>query len=125
MPFPGGGLAVSTAEELLAFDPAQRPHLVERATAERWDQPFVRKLLAQGEATPAKFALVSSNDLVKCAAGERRSRSPSNSVDGDLGGQRPAGFTRAGRDFHRMILAVRIDDLSRADRAALRSLFRD
>src|ERR1051326_1313900 len=119
------GLAVSTAEELLAFDAERRPHMVERAVAERWDQPLVRKLLTRDDAPPAKLALVSSNESADATTDDRRSRDRISSVGGDLGGQRPAGFTRAVREFHRMILAVRIDDLSRADRAALRSLFRD
>jgi ParB family chromosome partitioning protein len=119
------GLAVSTAEELLAFDVKQRAPLVERAIEERWDQPLGRKLLALGDTASAKLALVSPNDLADAAAGRRPAPSRSSSIAGYLGGQRPVGFARAIREFHQMLLAVRIDDLSRADRAALRSLFRD
>jgi hypothetical protein len=49
----------------------------------------------------------------------------SPSIRADLGGQRPRGFTRAVQEFHQMILGVRIEDLSAADRSTLRSLFRD
>src|SRR5262249_42161672 len=41
------------------------------------------------------------------------------------GGSRPPGFTRAVREFHRAIMIVRPEELSGADRAALRALFRD
>jgi hypothetical protein len=60
----------------------------------------------------------------RSANGVHRSRDLS-SIRGDLGGLRPRGFTRAVREFHHMLLAVRIEDLSPADRSALRSLFRD
>ena len=39
-------LAVSTAEELLAFDSEQRAQAVERALAERWDQTLAREAVA-------------------------------------------------------------------------------
>jgi hypothetical protein len=38
---------------------------------------------------------------------------------------RPRGFTRAIREFHRLISELQAHDLTAADRAALRSLFRD
>ena len=41
------------------------------------------------------------------------------------GASRPPGFTRAVREFHRVIMIVKPEDLSGADRAALRALYRD
>jgi len=116
------GLAVSTAEELLAFEPELRAHAVERALAERWDQTMVREAVA-GNAKAA-LAHVSSNPALDASANGVH-HEPQSVPISDAGGQRPRGFTRAIREFHQMILAVRIEDLSQADRAALRSLFRD
>ena len=51
------------------------------------------------------------------------------SEDGDaldgIAVSRPPGFTRAVREFHRLLVAVQAPDLTAADRAALRALFRD
>jgi ParB family chromosome partitioning protein len=120
------GLAVSTAEELLGFEPDQRPAAVERAVSERWDQVSVREALARTEAAEQVPRAPASLNLgtARSTNGVHRSGGAAD-IRADLGGQRPRGFTRAVREFHQMILSVRIEDLSGADRSALRSLFRD
>lgn len=115
-------LPVSTAEELLAFKPEQRPLAVERALAERWDQTLAREAVTRADAAEPDASLKSG--AVQSTNGVRHSGA-SPSIRADLGGQRPRGFTNAVREFHQLILAVRIEDLSQADRSALRSLFRD
>jgi ParB/RepB/Spo0J family partition protein len=120
------GLAVSTAEELLGFEPDQRPAAVERAIAERWDQSHARAALTRPN--PANQSALTEVTLDQGAGRSTNGAHHAaglSSIHGDLGGQRPRGFTRAVREFHQMILAVRIEDLSPADRSALRSLFRD
>jgi ParB/RepB/Spo0J family partition protein len=112
------GLAVSTAEELLAVEPQHRARAVERALAERWDQTLARQAAAYAEIEGASPG--SETD----PSGRRRMRRASPDV-GEVSGERPRGFTRAIRDFHRINMAVRVEDLSPTDRSALRSLFRD
>jgi ParB/RepB/Spo0J family partition protein len=121
------GLPVSTAEELLAVDSERRASVVERAIAERWDQTLAREAASRGEPGGSKLTPLPAPDdeLESASEGARRPSQGAPSIAADLGGQRPAGFTRAVREFHRMILAVRMEDLSQADKAALRALFRD
>jgi ParB/RepB/Spo0J family partition protein len=121
------GLRVSTAEELLAVDSERRPSVVERAIAERWDQTLAREAAVRREPGLRELALLpapgAEQESATALARPRSRGAPP--VAADVGGQRPPGFTRAVREFHRMVLAVRIEDLSQADKAALRALFRD
>jgi len=120
------GLAVSTAEELLAFEPEQRARAVGRAVAERWDQTMARATVARMETANVELALVADADeIIEDQSTNGVQISKRSHTPADLGGGRPRGFTQAVRDFHRMILAVRLEDLSQGDRTALRSLFRD
>jgi ParB family chromosome partitioning protein len=109
------GLAVSTAEELLAVEGAPRAALIERALAERWDQTRARqevqRLLAPGSAEP-----VVRGSLVVTDAGGPAQALPSG---------RPRGLTRAIREFHQLIAILEPPQLTDADRAALRALYRD
>jgi ParB family chromosome partitioning protein len=116
------GLPVSTAEELLAADPEQRAALIERALAEGWDQGRARVAIRAAEQ-----ALEAASKARKSGSGGQAGAAASDpSLDGmEAGASRPRGFTRAVRDFHRVIMVVRPEDLSAADRSALRSLFRD
>ena len=114
------GLPVSTAEELLAAEEGHRAQLVERALAERWDQVRARDVL---------HGLLSDDDG---AAPERRApraqqllATQTKSKRAELASARPRGFTRAVREFHRMINELEPHHLTQADRAALRALFRD
>jgi hypothetical protein len=50
------GLPVSTAEELLGIGPEQRPIVVERALAERWDQTMAREAVTRADAAKGKLA---------------------------------------------------------------------
>jgi hypothetical protein len=106
------GLPVSTAEELLAAEPEQRGGLIQRALDEHWDQARARDALhapppePELEPTPARGHAMSSGEPAVSAV-------------------RPKGFTRAVRDFHRLLLGLKTEDLTGADRAALRALFRD
>jgi ParB/RepB/Spo0J family partition protein len=105
-------LPISTAEELLAADAEQRPKLIERALAERWDQ---------GQARDA----VRPVELELPLAGQLSNARSDRGVASQARTARPRGFTRAVREFHRLIMAIRADELTTADRSALRSLFRD
>jgi ParB family chromosome partitioning protein len=115
------GLAVSTAEELLAFEPKQRARAVELALAERWDQTIAR----EAAGPKARVAPSDSAETADASANGVHRTQHSPAVVADLGGHRSRGFTRAIREFHQMILAVRLEDLSPADRSALRALYRD
>jgi ParB family transcriptional regulator, chromosome partitioning protein len=126
------GLAVSTAEELLAIDPENRAAAVERAVAERWDQTLAREAVERED--PARTTFSQVGRIVEIASGVAAQRKTANlattssrgaPASRELSERRPPGFTRAVREFHRMIMAISIDDLSQADRAALRALFRD
>jgi ParB/RepB/Spo0J family partition protein len=114
------GLAVSTAEELLAADPALRPSLVERAVVERWDQARSRKAMHDAE-----VQLLVPDDRALPSGTNGRGKGLVMDLPAETEPTRPPGFTRAVRAFHRMILAVQREDLTPADRAALRALFRD
>ncbi|MBV9325380.1 MAG: ParB/RepB/Spo0J family partition protein [Chloroflexi bacterium] len=107
------GLPVSTAEELLAAPADQRRILIERALAERWDQVRARAEVRPVETEPELGTRQSES--AHAAAGQTTHVSP----------VRPRGLTHAIRQFHRLVLDLHTEDLTQADRAALRSLFRD
>jgi ParB family chromosome partitioning protein len=108
-------LPISTAEELLGADADQRPRLIERALAERWDQ---------GQARDALRPVDVETHVRKARATRAGSVAPVPAAGQD-GDARPRGFTRAVREFHLLIMSVRAENLTTADRSALRSLFRD
>jgi ParB/RepB/Spo0J family partition protein len=102
------GLPVSTAEELLAGPAEQRAALIDRAVAERWDQVRARDAVRPPEPEPSPA----------------RTRARSAAAAG-VPPIRPRGLTQAIRQFHRLLLELRTENLNSADRAALRALFRD
>jgi ParB family chromosome partitioning protein len=104
------GLPVSTAEELLAAPVHERRILIDRALAERWDQVRARAEVRPVESEPESQA---------------EPRATSVPVTAGVSPVRPRGLTHAIRQFHRLVLDLRTEDLTQADRAALRSLFRD
>jgi ParB family chromosome partitioning protein len=112
------GLPVSTAEELLAADTVDRPQLVERALSERWDQTRARQEI-QARALADVSAAIEAQLAQPDASTPRRRQHESMPVG------RPRGLTRAIREFHRLIARVEPTQLTEADRAVLRSLFRD
>src|ERR1051326_2244333 len=91
------GLAVSTAEELLGFEPDQRPAAVEWAVAERWDQTLAREALTRRDAAeqPGLADASVNRGAGLSTNGVHRS---GGTIGADLGGQRPRGFTRAVRE---------------------------
>jgi ParB/RepB/Spo0J family partition protein len=105
------GLPVSTAEELLAAPVDQRDTLIKLALAEHWDQAQARAAVRPPESEPEPPARGSE----RTATSRREPVSP----------VRPRGLTQAIREFHRLVLEIRTEDLTQADRGALRSLFRD
>jgi ParB family chromosome partitioning protein len=109
------GLPVSTAEELLAAPVDLRPTMIERALAERWDQVRARAAVRESEAA-AETADGSEQD--EASASARRTPAAVSPV-------RPRSLTQAIRQFHRLVLDIRTEELSHAERSALRSLFRD
>jgi ParB family chromosome partitioning protein len=117
------GLPISTAEELLASDPEQRSVWIERAITLHWDQAQVREAL-HPLGSPSD-GLIGGPSTSGGPVDERTLGSRSEADSAQLLEQRPPGLTRAIREFHRLVLNVRADDLTTADRAALRSLFRD
>jgi ParB/RepB/Spo0J family partition protein len=124
------GMPVSTAEELLGAPPEHRAQLIERALAERWDQVGARDALsvqvqpgyveAAQVAGPSRAALAPPDDATFV---DSRSETIRGAVA--RARDRPRGFTRAIREFHRAINDIRAEDLTSSDRAALRALFRD
>ena len=117
-------MPVSTAEELLAAPPDRRPALIRQALAERWDQVRAREVLHALEQPP------SDEDALDASPGARAVAKNEPSVDTArlhraASSRRPPGFTRAIRDFHRLINELQAKDLTPSDRAALRALFRD
>jgi ParB/RepB/Spo0J family partition protein len=115
------GLPVSTAEELLAAPPDLRRELVERALAERWDQ-----VRARAAARPSTIEPGLLTDTPGHTAPQRaRARGSRGAPGGLAAAVHPRGLTQTIREFHRVILEIRADALTHADRAALRSLFRD
>jgi ParB/RepB/Spo0J family partition protein len=124
-----GGLPVSTAEVLLAAEPEVRDHLIRRALDEGWDQAHARVAVraqdsAGGVQVYAPEAAEDDDSPSEPAGGAARAPTPGEQWT-SAGASRPPGFTRAVREFHRVIMVVRPEDLSGADRAALRALFRD
>ena len=123
------GLPVSTAEELLGSDPDQRAEFIERALAEHWDQAQARDAMRPTE--------MSNPELAGALDWGTQERYVLNDQDAGPGGRqradsekqgaymRPRGLTRAIREFHRLLLEIHAEDLTQADRAALRALFRD
>jgi ParB/RepB/Spo0J family partition protein len=112
------GLAVSTAELLLGVAAKHRSALIERAIAEQWDQMRVRDEL-QSAQSPAEVK--QSRRL----SGAQQSRPvQARGADGPQPGSRPPGFTRKIREFYRTILTIRSEDLTSADRSAMRTLFK-
>jgi len=111
------GLPVSTAEELLGAEGTLRAMLIERAIAERWDQ------------TRARHELLGLRDTTADAGLDERGRAASSRgqapVPSAIDVGRPRGLTRAVREFHGLIAGVQPSDLTAADRAALRALYRD
>jgi ParB family chromosome partitioning protein len=106
------GLPVSTAEELLAAPVGERGELIERALAERWDQVRARAEVREVETEPE----------VQAREGEAATTARRETAVSPV---RPRGLTQAIRQFHRLVLELRTEDLTEADKAALRSLFRD
>ena len=116
------GMPVTTAEELLAADAGWRAALVRRAIAEHWDVTRARAAVLRGDGAEAGGAPM-PDALTGADAShvrQRRASARRRPVPG-----RPRGFRRLVREFHRAIIAVRAEDLSAADRSALRSVFRD
>jgi ParB/RepB/Spo0J family partition protein len=113
------GLPISTAEELLAAEPTERAALIARALAERWDQVQARNALRGGDTTVR--ALAEGGALPR-----RRAVAETASHDGTVeSSTRPKGLTSTIRQFHKLIIELRTDELTHADLAAFRSLFRD
>lgn len=105
------GLPVSTAEELLAAPVDQRGAIIKRALAEHWDQAQARAAVRTPETEPETQP--------------PESERPATSRRNPVSPVRPRGLTEAIREFHRLVLEIRTEDLTQADRGALRSLFRD
>lgn len=106
------GLPVSTAEELLAASVDQRAAFIDRALTEHWDQSRAREAVRSAAAEQAP-------GTQRAPGGKAASpREPVPPV-------RPRGLTQAIRQFHRLVLDIRSEDLTPAERAAFRSLFRD
>jgi ParB family chromosome partitioning protein len=113
------GLAVSTAELLLGVAAKHRSALIERAIAEQWDQMRVRDEL-QSAQSPAEV-----KQSRKLPSGSQQPRPiQARGADGPQPGSRPPGFTRKIREFYRTILTIRSEDLTSADRSAMRTLFK-
>jgi ParB/RepB/Spo0J family partition protein len=111
------GLPVSTAEELLAADSKARLVLIERAISEHWDQTRARQEIQsviQTEVSADSAARLAESTSMPERHGPELPR---------LG--RPRGLTRAIREFHQLIARVEPVQLTQADRAGLRSLYRD
>jgi len=107
------GLPVSTAEELLAAPVDHRRLLIERALAERWDQ-----LRARAAGRPVESEAETEEQ-------QEQAVRPASPRAAAVSAVRPRGLTQSIRQFHRLVLDIRTEDLTEADRAALRSLFRD
>jgi ParB/RepB/Spo0J family partition protein len=113
-----GGLPVSTAEEVLAAEPELRPALVASALEHRWDQTTARQAVQAALAPPPPL-----EPPQQSAPGPVRRPAPG--FRNENGSTRPARFTQIVREFHRLIIEVRAEDLTDADRGALRALFQD
>jgi ParB/RepB/Spo0J family partition protein len=110
-------LPVSTAEELLAADPASRPALIQRALSERWDQVQARDALRPHDDAVPLDEHTGVDDTADLASSATRLAGQSSA--------RPKGLTRTVREFHRLVMSLQAEYLTPADRSALRSLFRD
>jgi ParB family transcriptional regulator, chromosome partitioning protein len=104
------GLAVSTAEELLAAAPDLRETLLERAIEERWDQTRARQEL--------QMPVLAALEVLAERVAHERQQTP-------LLTGRPPGLTRAIREFHQLIERLEPGQMNEADRSAFRSLYRD
>ncbi len=113
------GLPISTAEELLAASVDKRAAVIERALAQHWDQTQAREAMHRLSEASAR---TSSSGETATTGGADAAPREVKSLDTS---ERPPGLTRAVREFHRTIMKVRAESLTAADRAALRSLFRD
>jgi ParB family chromosome partitioning protein len=111
------GLPVSTAEELLAAPVGERRALIDRAVQERWDQGRARVAIRADTPEARQAADESANIRVGTTTAPKTSRGVSP--------VRPRGLTQAIREFHRLVLDLRLEDLTQAERSALRSLFND
>jgi ParB/RepB/Spo0J family partition protein len=111
------GLPVSTAEELLAASGSVRAKLIERAVVQRWDQARARHEIARLR----HGATVGPADSSARREGTDSRRGSAR----EQHGARPSGLTRAIREFKALLGAVQAADLTPADRAALRALYRD
>jgi ParB/RepB/Spo0J family partition protein len=109
------GLPVSTAEELLAAPVGVRQLMIERALAERWDQVHARAAVRRAASAESDSE---AHRASEAASGSRNTGTAVSAV-------RPRSLTQAIRQFHRLVLEIRTDELSQAERSALRSLFRD
>jgi ParB family chromosome partitioning protein len=109
------GLPVSTAEELLAAPAGVRSAMIERALAERWDQVRARAAVRESDAVAEANARSEQDEAPDSAPRTPAAVSP----------VRPRSLTQAIRQFHRLVLDIRTEELSTAERSALRSLFRD
>lgn len=114
------GLPVSTAELLLGIAAPHRSTLIERAVAERWDQMRVRDEL-QSAQSPVR-ELKQPRKLEPGTQPARRAAP--GEADVPSAASRPPNFTRKVREFYRSILTIRTEDLTPADRSALRTLFK-
>jgi ParB/RepB/Spo0J family partition protein len=110
------GMPVSTAELLLGVAVEQRSAVLARALSEQWDQMRIRDELQSAQVHPADADLTRSASRARHEVGDG-----ANTVHAT---SRPAGFTRMVRDFYRTILTIRTDELTPADRSALRTLFK-
>ena len=113
-----GDLPISTAEVLLAAGPEERAGLVERASTEGWDQMQARNALRPPDADLDSFSRHETHTATSARRAVSRRSSPSAPTA-------LRGFTRMVREFHRVLIGVRAEDLRESDRAALRALFRD
>jgi ParB-like chromosome segregation protein Spo0J len=114
------GLAVSTAELLLGVAASQRSPLIDRAIAEQWDQMRVRDELqsAQSPVPGPKPARRPPSGAQPTRVVQARGAAEAQP------GSRPPGFTRKVREFYRTMLTIRSEDLTPADRSAMRALFK-
>jgi ParB/RepB/Spo0J family partition protein len=117
-------LPVSTAEELLASDPESRAALIQRAVTERWDQVQARDALRPLDVDAEVLDDEAGLDELAQPAGAP-SRAPSATRLATQSSVRPKGLTRAVREFHRLVMTLRAEYLTKTDRSALRALFRD
>src|SRR5216683_4924836 len=110
-------LPVSTAELLLPADPEHRPALIERAIAKQWDQLRVRDEL---QSIQSRLSELNQPPSAKPAA-RRSDTSRANVVQM---ASRPPIFTRQIQQFYRTTLTIHTEDLTSANRSALRTLFK-